>query len=201
MADHLLDAMAGAAARQYGGEPVSELAHSLQCAELAVAAGASEDLVLACLLHDVGRFAVDPALIADRVVPAGPTAGAPGERAPIAAGARGHHDVGADLIAPYVSPHVAWLVRMHAAAKRYLCTVDPAYRDALTPVSRYTLELQGGLMTPDEVGSTAAHPRLAEALALRRWDDLAKVPDAVTRPLAAWAPLLRAHFMPPRPTG
>ena len=47
MADRLLDAMATAAARQYGGEPVSELAHSLQCAELAAAAGAPEDLVLA----------------------------------------------------------------------------------------------------------------------------------------------------------
>jgi len=193
--------MSGAAARQYGGEPVSELAHSLQCAELAVAAGAAEDLVLACLLHDVGRFAVDPGLIADRVVAAEPAARAPRQSAPIRAGARGHHDVGADLIAPYVSPHVSWLVRMHAAAKRYLCTVDPAYRDALTPVSRYTLELQGGLMTPDEVRVTAAHPRLADALALRRWDDLAKVPEAVTRPLDAWAPLLRAHFTRPRAAG
>ena len=200
MADRLLGALAGAAARQYGGEPVSELAHSLQCAELAAAAGAAADLVLACLLHDVGRFAVDPALIADRVVAVGP-GDASRESAPIAAGARGHHDVGADLIAPYVSPHVSWLVRTHAAAKRYLCTVDPAYREALTPVSRLTLELQGGLMTPDEVQGTAAHPRLADALAHRRWDDLAKVPEAVTRPLDAWAPLLRAHFTRPRAAG
>ena len=42
------------------------------------------------------------------------------------AGARGHHDVGADLIAPWVPVRVAWLVRRHADAKRYLCAVEPA---------------------------------------------------------------------------
>ena len=57
MADRLLDAMAGSAARSYGAERVSELAHALQCAELAQRAGADDELILACLLHDVGRFA------------------------------------------------------------------------------------------------------------------------------------------------
>ena len=187
--------MATAAARQYGGEPVSELAHSLQCAELAAAAGADADLVLACLLHDVGRFAVDQAQIRDRPVLTDPARGG----VPIGDGARGHHDVGAELIEPYVSPRVSWLVRMHADAKRYLCTVEPEYRAGLTPTSIYTLELQGGLMSPEEVRAVGAHPWLADALALRRWDDRAKVPDAVTRPLGAWEPLLRAHFTRPRP--
>ena len=45
---------------------MSELAHALQCAELAEAEGADEQLTLACLLHDVGRVAVDPSLIFDR---------------------------------------------------------------------------------------------------------------------------------------
>jgi predicted HD phosphohydrolase len=194
MADRLLDAMATAAVRQYGGEPVSELAHSLQCAELAAAAGADEDLVLACLLHDVGRFAVDQSEIRDRPLITDPTRGA----APIGDGARGHHDVGAELIEPYVSPRVSWLVRMHADAKRYLCTAEPEYQARLTPTSIYTLELQGGLMSAEEVRAVAPHPWLADALALRRWDDRAKTPDAVTRPLGAWEPLLRAHFTRPR---
>src|SRR5499427_4353016 len=57
MADRLIEAMTRSAARQYGQERVNELAHALQCAELADAAGADEELVLACLLHDVGRYA------------------------------------------------------------------------------------------------------------------------------------------------
>jgi predicted HD phosphohydrolase len=112
MTGRLLEAMAHAGARRYGGEPVSELAHALQCAELAAAAGADEHLTLACLLHDVGRVVVDPALVFDRVGGARP-------------GTRGHHEIGAELIAPYVPERVAWLVRMHADAKRYLCSTDP----------------------------------------------------------------------------
>src|SRR5262245_66482198 len=65
MADRLLAALAGSAARRYGGEVVSELEHALQCAELAHDGGADEELQLACLLHDVGRYAIDQALVAD----------------------------------------------------------------------------------------------------------------------------------------
>ena len=137
MTGRLLAALASAS-RQYGGEPVSELAHSLQCADLAEAAGADEELVLASLLHDVGRFAVDPGLIDD-----GTESATPASR-----GGRGHHDMGAALIAPHVSVRVAWLVRMHVPAKRYLCATEPDYLGRLTPVSRHTLALQGGIMTP-----------------------------------------------------
>jgi gamma-butyrobetaine dioxygenase len=183
MTDRLLAALASAS-RQYGGERVSELAHSLQCAELADAAGADEELVLACLLHDVGRFAVDPGLIDDAT---GPSAASRGGR-------RGHHAMGAALIAPHVSPRVAWLVRMHVPAKRYLCATEPDYLARLTPVSRHTLSLQGGVMTSQEVAALAAHPWLSAALRLRRWDDEAKVPDRSTRPLDAWAPLVHRHL-------
>ena len=184
MTDRLLGAFAGSAARLYGGEPVTELAHSLQCAELAQDAGADEDLQLACLLHDVGRFAVDPREIFDKK----------DQKLGAHAGARGHHDVGADLIAPWVPERVGWLVRMHADAKRYLCAVEPAYIDALTPGSRYTMALQGGVMAAEDAARLGRHPWLADALRLRRWDDLAKVPDKITRPLEAWTPLLRHHF-------
>jgi gamma-butyrobetaine dioxygenase len=181
MTDRLLQAMAQSAARRYDGEAVSELEHALQCAELARAGGADEQLVLACLLHDVGRFAVDQALVAVRV-------GAARGRG------RGHHEVGAELIAPFVPERVTWLVRMHADAKRYLCTTEAGYHATLSPVSQHTLTLQGGLMTPDEVARHAAHPWLADALRLRRWDDQAKVVGQVTRPLEAWEPVLRAYF-------
>jgi predicted HD phosphohydrolase len=181
MTDRLLDAMAHSAARRYGSERVSELAHALQCAELARDAGADEQLTLACLLHDVGRFAVDQTLVFDRVGGGRP-------------GGRGHHEIGADLIAPYVPERVAWLVRMHADAKRYLCSTEPGYHATLSAASQHTLTLQGGLMSPEEIGRHAAHPWLPDALRLRRWDDLAKVVGKETAPLSAWEPLLRTYF-------
>ena len=156
-------------------------AHALQCAELARDAGADEELTLACLLHDVGRFAVDQTLVFDRVG---------GGRA----GGRGHHEVGADLITPYVPERVAWLVRMHADAKRYLCSTEPGYHATLSPASQHTLTLQGGLMSLEEIARHATHPWLGDALRLRRWDDLAKVVGKETAPLAAWEPLLRTYF-------
>src|SRR2546427_2516860 len=163
MADRLLDAMARSASRLYGGEAVAELEHALQCAELARAAGADEDLQLACLLHDVGRYAVDPSLVFDTDEPscAGPHA-------------RGHHEVGAELIAPWVP--------------------EPDYFDRLSTASRHALRLQGGVMTAVEVARLAVHPWLPDALALRRWDDSAKVVGKATRPLSAWAPLIRRCF-------
>jgi predicted HD phosphohydrolase len=185
MADRLAEALGRASTRVYepGAEPVSQLEHALQCADLAEAAGADEALILACLLHDVGRFAADPALIADKSRP-GATA----------AGARGHHDVGADLIAPWVSARTAFCVRMHADAKRYLCTTDPGYHDLLSAASKRTLVMQGGLMTEQEVAEFAGHPWCADAVALRRWDDEAKVAGKPTTPLAERATLLHRWF-------
>lgn len=179
----LLEAFTHAAARTYDGEAVSELEHSLQCAELAAAAGADDDLLLACLLHDVGRFAVDQRWVHDRI-----TDGA----APSTA--RGHHELGAEFIAPYVGERVAWLVRTHADAKRYLCAVEPGYFARLSAVSRHTMTLQGGIMCPDDVDVLAAHPWVEDVLRLRRWDDSAKVPGKVTRPLSTWEPFLRRWF-------
>ncbi|MCI0549148.1 MAG: HD domain-containing protein [Candidatus Rokubacteria bacterium] len=185
MCDRLLAAMRQSAARQYGGERVSELAHALQCADLARAAGADEELALACLLHDVGRYAVDQRTVSDTLEAVAD---------PPPRSRRGHHEVGADLIAPHVSERVAWLVRMHADAKRYLCATEPGYYEQLSAGSKHTLRLQGGVMGPDEVAARGGHPWLEAALALRRWDDQAKVVGKPTRPLEAWEPLLRRQF-------
>jgi predicted HD phosphohydrolase len=184
MADRLIEAMTKTAAQQYGREAVSELAHALQCAELAEDDGADEELVLACLLHDVGRYAVAQEEISDTLEVASPRSG----KAP------GHHDAGADLIARHVSERVAFLVRAHADAKRYLCATEPGYHDALSNGSKHTLTLQGGVMTAEEIGRAATHPWWPDALRLRRWDDGAKVVGKKTRPLSAWKPLLRKYF-------
>ena len=184
MTDRLIDAMTKTAARQYGRERVSELAHALQCAELAEGAGADEELILACLLHDVGRYAVAQEEISDTLEAASPRSG----KAP------GHHDAGADLIARHVSERVAFLVRAHADAKRYLCATDPGYHATLSPASQHTLTLQGGPMGPEEIVRLDGHAWLADALRLRRWDDGAKVVGQVTRPLESWMPLVRSYF-------
>jgi len=187
MADRLIEAMSRSAARQYGQERVDELAHALQCAELADAGGADEELVLACLLHDVGRYAVAQDGISDTLERSAP---------PSRAG-RGHHEAGADLVAPYVPERVAFLIRAHAEAKRYLCTTEPGYYDSLSRGSKHTLTLQGNLMTSEEMSRATRQPWWPDAIRLRRWDDAAKVIGKSTRELAAWEFLLRKYFSRP----
>jgi len=188
MADRLIGAMTKSAARQYGRERVNELAHALQCAELAEGAGADEEIVLACLLHDVGRYAVAQEGISDTLEPAAVSAGK----------TRGHHEAGADLIAPYVPERVAFLVRAHTDAKRYLCATEPSYYETLSGGSKHTLTLQGGVMTPAEVEEVERHPWWPDAVRLRRWDDAAKVAGKQTRALSSWEPLVRKYFSRPR---
>jgi predicted HD phosphohydrolase len=184
MAVRLIEAMTKSAPRQYGKEAVTELAHALQCADLAEGAGADEELVLACLLHDVGRYAIVGDGVSDMR----------GIGARCSGAARGHHEAGADLIAPHVPARVAFLIRAHTDAKRYLCATEPGYHDKLSRGSKHTLTLQGGVMTTEEIERAETNPWWPDALRLRRWDDEAKVVGKKTRPLSAWKPLLQKYF-------
>ncbi len=89
---------------------------------------------------------------------------------------------------------VAFLIRAHADAKRYLCATDPRYYDMLSRASKQTLTLQGGIMTAEEAERAATHPWWGDAIRLRRWDDGAKERGRPTRPLIAWKPLLQKYF-------
>jgi predicted HD phosphohydrolase len=137
-------------------EPVDNLAHALQCAQLALAEGAHDELVVAALFHDVGYH---PRLIAR-------WADLP------------HEHVGARFAEEVFGERVAWLIAQHVPAKRYLVATDPGYTGRLSQASKRSLDRQGGPMTAAEVQAFADHPWANDAANLRRWDDLAKVPGA-----------------------
>ncbi|HZU72742.1 MAG TPA: hypothetical protein VE990_08225 [Acidimicrobiales bacterium] len=152
-------------------EVVSQLAHGLQSAALAEAAGAPDALVAAALLHDVGHL-----LDLD--------GGASGAGADGAEADLRHEDSGAAWLRPLLPPEVTAPIALHVRAKRYLCAVDPGYAGLLSEGSVRSLARQGGPMSPDEVRRFEELPAYAEAVQLRRWDDAAKVVDATTPTLA-----------------
>ena len=63
-------------------------------------------------------------------------------------------------------------------------------RSRLSEASVYTLPVQGGPMTEAQAREFGALPYAAEAVAVRRWDDRAKDPAAVTRDFGHFRPLL-----------
>src|SRR5690606_34505370 len=81
-------------------------------------------------------------------------------------------------------------VRLHVAAKRYLCAVDPQYFSTLSAPSVTSLKLQGGPMSPAEVAEFEANLYFQDAVALRRWDDAAKIVDFQTPSLQHFAAYL-----------
>jgi phosphonate degradation associated HDIG domain protein len=143
----------------YFGEPVSQTEHALQAAYQAEQEGAPDALVVAALVHDIGHLVHGHGEdVADRGVDAG------------------HEAVGEAWLSRHFGPGVVEPVRLHVAAKRYLCAVDPEYQAQLSPASVQSLALQGGPFTGPMVREFEQHPYYREAVRLRRWDDLAKVP-------------------------
>jgi gamma-butyrobetaine dioxygenase len=179
--DAIAELFASAGAADYLGEPVTIATHLLQAGALAQAADAAPALVAAALLHDVGHLRGADAL-ADGIESSG--------RDLMAGSDNDHGERGAQWLAQWFPAAVTEPVRLHVAAKRYLCAAEPGYFALLSPASVYTLSLQGGPMTAAEATAFAAGPRAAGAVAVRRWDDAAKDPAAEVPGFAWYRPLL-----------
>lgn len=163
----------------YVGEPVSQLEHALQAAyhaeqETGGCEPATQDaLVVAALLHDIGHLI---------------------HKLPEDAAEQGidtrHEQMGYAWLKRYCDPAVTEPIRLHVPAKRYLCATDPAYQATLSAASIQSLALQGGPFSAAEVAKFEANPHFRAAVMLRRWDDLAKVPELQVPGLEHYRPRL-----------
>ena len=184
--DRLAELFKSEGAAEYLGEPVTVAQHLLQAGALAVAADAPPALVAAALLHDAGHLrGADP----------GADAGELSGRDLMSGTDNDHGERGAAWLARWFPPAVTEPVRLHVAAKRYLCAAEPAYFALLSPASVYTLSVQGGPMTAAEAARFAAAPYAADAVAVRRWDDTAKDPAAGVPGFDAYRPLLEGLLL------
>lgn len=143
----------------YIGEPVSQLEHMSQAAQLALQEGFEDEVVLAAFFHDIGHLC-------------GPRSN---EDSMGEFGIKSHEKIGADYLREKGFPEqVARLVENHVAAKRYLTFKYPQYYNQLSEASKKTLEFQGGKMNPIEAEDFEQDPQFEVSILLRRWDELAK---------------------------
>jgi len=161
-------------AESYLGEAVTMSEHMLQGALLAEQSGAGDELVAAALLHDIGHYTNE---FGDDYIDQGVD--------------NLHDEAGARVLDGFFPPVVVACVRLHVAAKRYLCAIDPSYFDKLSPASIATLKLQGGPMSSEEVAQFRKAPFHEEAVSVRLWDEAGKVPGLRTPPFDYYAPLLQ----------
>lgn len=157
-ADALRELLDSLATLPYGGEPIDQRTHALQCSWHALHDLRDDAFVIACALHDIGRA---PAVAS--VHPGVP-----------------HEVAGARFVARFLPTRAAALIAGHVDAKRYLVSVDDRYRAALSRTSVVSLARQGGGMSADERAQFEADPICDDLIALRRYDDAAKRPGAPT---------------------
>lgn len=152
---------------QYTGEPVTQLEHALQCAALAEAEGADDELVTAALLHDLGHLLHD--------MPGTPSM-------------EGIDDVHQYRVVPFLRGLFAQslidAISRHVDAKRYLCATRAGYYEALSNDSKRSLQLQGGIFSREQAEQFIAEPGAEGAVRLRIWDDQAKQAGLATPTLS-----------------
>ncbi|NKC12024.1 MAG: HD domain-containing protein [Gammaproteobacteria bacterium] len=155
------------------GETVTVNQHSLQCAALARAQGAPNTLVIAALLHDIGHLL---------------------EHADDEFGYHRHDEAGGAYLARLFPPPISEPVRLHVAAKRYLCAVEPDYLARLSHPSMHSLQQQGGPMREEEITRFKEEPYYQAAVRLRRWDESGKVDNLAIGQFDDYRPLLNGPY-------
>ena len=171
--DEVLSIYGRCGSAAYFGEAVSMTEHALQAAYFAQAADASDALVIAALLHDIGHL----------------IEAVPDDIADWHSDAR-HELTGSRWLGRRFGPEVCEPVRLHVPAKRFLCATDPAYFKRLSAASVLTLKLQGGPMSGEEIAGFQAEPYHRAAIAVRQWDDQGKIAGLSTPDMSHYRALI-----------
>jgi [1-hydroxy-2-(trimethylamino)ethyl]phosphonate dioxygenase len=169
----VFEMLAAGGSQAYFGEPVSVLEHSLQAAWFVQRQGGGYSMIAAALLHDLGHLMHTE-----------------GEDAAERGLDTRHEELAVAVLQAHFSSAVLDPVRLHVAAKRYLCFADANYLAALSEASIASLGLQGGPMTTIEAEAFLHLPYAREAIRLRHADDRAKVRGLAVPDLNTYRPLV-----------
>ncbi|KAG0323495.1 hypothetical protein BG000_002620 [Podila horticola] len=181
--------------KEYLGEDISQLEHSLQTAQQARNAHAGDETEIAALLHDIGQFC-DRQAAMDIMAEASDLQDKTESTSTVKVGVKGHEYIGGQYLRKLgFSEKVAQLVEAHVVAKRYLTATDKAYYDGLSSASKASLKYQGGPFSEDQVKEFEQDPLFREKVQLRLWDDKAKVPGLDLPGLESYKDIVIRHLL------
>jgi len=147
-------------AADYIGEPVSQIEHMCQAAQLAEAEGYDDEVILASFFHDIGH-------LCEHIYETKQMDGY---------GVMDHESLGSQYLREKgFSEKIARLVESHVPAKRYLTFKYPEYYNKLSEASKATLDKQGGRMDDVEATQFEADNLYLLFIKIREWDDKAKI--------------------------
>lgn len=157
------------------GEKVTQLTHALHTAHYARMDNAPAEEVVAALLHDIGHL-----WEADN-------------KGDMAIGyVANHEELGDQFLRRHFAKSVTEPVRLHVAAKRYLCAVDLNFFAGLSQASVGSLRTQGGPMSKEEIALFRANPFCKSAVRLRRWNDIGQDEDLTPAKLESYRELVES---------
>lgn len=164
----------------YIGEPVSQLEHMVQSAQLAEQQGYDDEVILAAFLHDIGHL----------VAKQGDYDSMNGY------GAISHEKIGAEYLRSMgFSEKITRLVESHVEAKRYLTFKYPEYYQRLSEASRKTLKYQGGKMTAEEAALFEKDDLFELKIRMRKWDEQAKEENLPLGDIQRYKDLIKKHLL------
>lgn len=164
----------------YIGEKVSQVEHMCQCAQLAETEGYDDEVILAAFFHDIGH-------LCEHIMDV---------RYMDEYGVADHERIGAAYLSDKgFSTKIAQLVTSHVEAKRYLTYRYPDYLRNLSKASLETLQFQGGIMSAEEAAAFEEDPLFDLYIALRKWDEQAKVENIPLPNLKTFADKMKKHLL------
>lgn len=164
----------------YIGEPVSQIEHMCQAAQLAEKENYDDEVVLAAFFHDIGH-------LCEHILEVGSMDGF---------GVIDHEKIGAEYLNKKgFSGRITKLVASHVAAKRYLTFKNPAYYNQLSDASKRTLEFQGDRMNEAEANAFEQEELFPLYLTLRGWDEMAKEENVPLPNLDYYRDLIIQHLI------
>ena len=168
----------GAAA--YIGEPVSQIEHMCQAAQLAETEGYDDEVILAAFFHDIGH-------LCEHVFETSQMDGY---------GVMDHESLGSQYLREKgFSEKIARLVESHVPAKRYLTFKYPEYYNKLSDASKITLDKQGGRMNDTEARQFESDNLYLLFIKIREWDDKAKIESIPLPSLEIYKQMAYQHLV------